>query len=135
MMAPRAVAINQLAGYRLRVPRVDGLGMPVGGIPMVEAQLPLGRPRPPAISPVGTRSIVDVCGNFGGWEPLSTSELKEMYGSLDGFLARTAGLLAEQVSAGYLLPEDRDSEYLRLVTVARKAFAGTEKSQATTAFR
>lgn len=123
MTAPGKAVINPLAGQRLLVPRFGAFGMPIGGVPMVEAQLPLGRPRPPAISPVGTRSITDVCGNFGGWEPFSASELKAMYGNLAGYAERADRLLAAQVSRGNILPADRDAEYRRLTDGARKAFA------------
>jgi hypothetical protein len=84
--------------------------MPIGGIPMVEAALPLGRPLPPAISPVGTRWIADVCGNFGGWLPFSSAELRRRYGSAAVYNAQVADHLSKQVEAGWVLPEDFDSK-------------------------
>lgn len=126
LTAPGQAVINPLEGQRLLVPRLDAFGMPLGGLPMVEALLPLGRPRPPAISPVGTRSITDVCGNFGGWEPLSAAELTARYGNLAGYSAQAARLLAAQVARGNILPADRDAEYRRLTTAAQKAFASAE---------
>jgi hypothetical protein len=49
--------------------------MPVGGIPTLEAALPLGLPRPIALPPVEIASINDTCGNFSGWEAFSIDEL------------------------------------------------------------
>ena len=43
---------------------------------------------PVALGPVGTSSITDVCGNWGGWEPFTAEELGARYGDLDGYLAR-----------------------------------------------
>lgn len=119
-------AINLLEGRRLQVPRRDTFGMPIGGIPMVEVQLPLGRATPPAISPISTRSINDVCGNFGGWEPLSATELIAKYRSFDDYSAQVAELLAHEVAAGRILHIDREAEYRRITDLARSIFADTK---------
>lgn len=128
MTSPGQDPINRLEGQRLRVPKRDALGMPIGGIPMVEVQLPLGRPTPPALSPVGTRSITDVCGNFGGWQPLSTRELEARYGSFDSYSAQAAKLLSRQVLAGNIRPEDREAELRRITNLAQRLFAGSGPS-------
>lgn len=129
MTSPGKDAINHLEGHRIEVPRRDAFGMPIGGIPMVDVQLPLGRPNPPAVSPVGTRSIMDVCGNFGGWQPLSARELNERYGSFEAYSARAAQLLAQQVLAGNILAADRESEFRRLTNLARGMFSDAVPTQ------
>ncbi|WP_085810833.1 alpha/beta hydrolase domain-containing protein [Sphingomonas sp. TZW2008] len=122
LVTPGIAPINLLSGQNILVPRVDGDAMPVGGVPMAEAALPLGRPVPPAISPVGTRSITDVCGNFGGWAPFSSAELRERYGLLDDYRKRVASLLQAQVRRGWLLADDVEAEAARIGMAADRAF-------------
>ena len=122
LVMPGDAPINLLPGGTILVPRVDANALPVGGIPMVEAALPLGKPTPPAISPVSTRSINDVCGNFGGWTRFTPDEVRARYGSLGAYRARTVAMLDAQVSAGWLLPSDLLPETDRIINDARKAF-------------
>ena len=122
LVAPGDAPINLLAGQTILVPRVDGNAMPIGGIPMVEAALPLGRPIPPAMSPVGTRSITDVCGNFGGWAPFTADELRKRYGSLANYRKAVADLLLAQVRNGWLLADDVQGETERIGKAAAEAF-------------
>ena len=122
LTAPGDAPINLLSGQTVLVPRIDHDAMPLGGIPMVEATLALGRPLPPAISPVGTRSITDVCGNFGGWEPLSAAELRQRYGTVKAYVEQADLLLGKQVKAGWLLAEDRAAELRRINAAAQRAF-------------
>ena len=122
LTAPGDAPINLLSGQTVLVPRIDHDAMPLGGIPMVEATLAQGRPLPPAISPVGTRSITDVCGNFGGWEPLSAAELRQRYGTVKTYVEQADLLLGKQVKAGWLLAEDRAAELRRINAAAQRAF-------------
>lgn len=119
---PGEAAINGLHGRRLLIPRLDKNGMPIGGIPLIEAMLPLGRPVPPALSPLSTRSIADVCGNFGGWAPFSRHDLVNRYGDLATYEERLRHLLSRHVAKGWIVPGDRDDELKRLITVATHAF-------------
>ena len=59
---------------------VDADAQPVGGVRFPDVELPLGRAEPVALSPCGTASIDDVCGNFGGWQPFAPDELEARYG-------------------------------------------------------
>jgi hypothetical protein len=119
--APDA-AVNSLPRMDLLVPAVDDdTAQPLGGVRFPEAAVPLGRPVPVALGPVGTASITDVCGNWGGWQPFTADELRERYGDLDGYLARYAAAVAEQVDAGYLLADERE----RMLARAHAAFVAT----------
>ena len=117
--------INPLSGQTLRVPFTDAEAMPVGGVPMTEAALPLGRPVPPSIPPIGTRSINDVCGNFGGWEAFTPEQLKHRYGSLQNYIRRAVAMRGQQLKAGFLLPVDVVTEGARIERMARAAFGAT----------
>lgn len=95
--------INALAGTALMLPRVDGDGMPVGGIAIPDVRHPIGRPVPPALGPVTTRSITEVCGNFGGWAPFTAAMLAERYGSCAQYVAGVTAALEELCVAGFVL--------------------------------
>lgn len=71
------------------------------------ADLPLGSPVPPVLTPVSTDSITAVCGNFGGWQPYSAGELRDRYHSLDSYLAAYDALAVKLVKEGVLLDADR----------------------------
>jgi hypothetical protein len=119
--APSAV-VNELPGVELLVPAVDDdTAMPLGGVRFPDAAVPLGRPVPVALGPVGTSSITDVCGNWGGWEPFTAEELRARYGDVEGYLARYGAALDEQIRAGYLHAAERDPMLAR----ARAAFLAT----------
>ena len=122
LVAPGAAPLNGLPGYAIRVPKTDTAGMPVGGVPMLEQTLPLGRPVPPAVPPVSTRSITDVCGNFGGWQRYTRKELIQRYGSLQNYLVMAIAQQARQQSEGFLLPADSAAEMARITRSARTAF-------------
>lgn len=112
-------AVNHLPGVQLRVPAVDAdTAQPLGGVRFPEAVVPLGRALPVALTPVGTASITDVCGNWGGWQPFPAEELTGRYGGVEGYLARYAEAVEEQIAAGYL----RETERELLLGRARKAY-------------
>ncbi|MGY2130116.1 alpha/beta hydrolase domain-containing protein [Blastococcus sp. SYSU DS0617] len=123
LVAPVPAAdVNALPGVELLVPAVDDdTAQPLGGVRFPDAVVPLGRPVPVALGPVGTSSITDVCGNWGGWQPFTAEELHERYGDVDGYLARYAAALDEQIDAGYL----RAAERGRMLRRARAAFVAT----------
>ena len=117
-----AVAVNALPGVQLAVPSVDAdTAQPVGGVRFPDAAVPLGRPVPAALSPVGTSSITDVCGNWGGWQPFTADELRQRYGGVGSYLARYATVLDDQIEAGYV----RAAERARMLAAARAAFLST----------
>lgn len=123
LVAPAPTAhVNDLPGVALLVPAVDAdTAQPLGGVRFPDAVVPLGRPVPVALGPVGTSSITDVCGNWGGWQPFTAEELRERYRDLDGYLGRYAAALDEQIAAGYL----RAAERGRMLDQAREAFVAT----------
>ena len=98
--------VNRLDGTRIWIPISASNGMPVGGIPMLEAALPLGLPRPIAVPPVEIASINDTCGNFSGWKPFSTDELTRRYGGRARYIEMARRTASDLVAAGYLLEED-----------------------------
>jgi hypothetical protein len=99
---------NFLPGVDLKVPVVDADGQPSGGLARYpDLALPLGVPTPVAIPPVGTNSILDTCGNFGGWRPFSAAELASRYGSLDQYLAAYGETLDRLIDHGRVLSSDR----------------------------
>ncbi|HEX4528672.1 MAG TPA: alpha/beta hydrolase domain-containing protein [Acidimicrobiia bacterium] len=116
---PTSAHFNGLPGVELRVPVVDGDGMAVGGVRFPAAELPLGRPEPVALSPCGTRSIDDVCGNFGGWQPFSADELRARYGTPDEYASRYAQAYDALAANGFALASDGE----RAVADARRGFA------------
>lgn len=119
---PPAADVNHLPGVELSVPAVDDdTAQPLGGVRFPDAVVPLGRPLPVALGPVGTSSITDVCGNWGGWEPFTVEELRERYGDVEGYLGRYGAALDAQVDTGYL----RAPERARMLATARAAFLAT----------
>ena len=98
--------VNRLNGTPLWTPKVASNGMPHGGIPTLEAALPLGLPRPIALPPVEIASINDTCGNFSGWEAFSIDELTRRYGERAHYLEMARQNAVDLVAAGYLLEED-----------------------------
>jgi hypothetical protein len=112
---------NGLPGVELAVPAVDpDTAQPRGGVRFPDAVVPLGRPVPVALPPVGTASSTDLCGNWGGWQPFTVEEVRRRYGSVEGYLARYAAVLEEQIGAGYLRPAERE----RMLTAARTGYLG-----------
>jgi len=98
--------VNQLDGTPLWTPETAPNGMPLGGIPMLEAALPIGLPRPIALPPVEIASINDTCGNFSGWEAFSIDELTRRYGERAHYIEMARQKAIDLVAAGYLLEED-----------------------------
>jgi hypothetical protein len=98
--------VNRLEGMSLWTPETAPNGMPAGGIPMLEALLPLGLPRPIALPPVEIASINDTCGNFSGWEAFSVDELTRRYGGRANTLEQARQKAAQLVASGFLLEED-----------------------------
>ncbi len=99
--------LNHLGGTVLWAPETGPDGMPIGGIPMLEAALPLGLPRPIAVPPVEIASISDTCGNFSGWRRFSADELTRRYGARAAYMGLARQKAADLVAAGYLLDEDQ----------------------------
>ena len=107
--APPGGRRQRAARCRTVVPAVDDdTAQPLGGVRFPDVVVPLGRPLPVALGPVGTLSITDVCGNWGGWEPFMAEELGERYGDVEGYLARYGAAVDEQVRAGYLRAAERE---------------------------
>jgi hypothetical protein len=98
--------LNRLGATPLWIPQTGPSGAPMGGIPMLEAALPLGLAEPAALSPVVIASIGETCGNFSGWRPFPADELTRLYGSRTNYLRLAREHAAELVAAGYLLDED-----------------------------
>ncbi len=98
--------VNQLDATPLWTPKSAPNGMPLGGIPTLEATLPLGLPRPIALPPVEIASINDTCGNFSGWEAFSVDELTRRYGDRTNIMELARQKAADLVARGYLLEED-----------------------------
>jgi Alpha/beta hydrolase domain len=80
--------------------------MPMGGIPMLEAALPLGLPQPIALPPVEIASINDTCGNFSGWEAFSIDQLTRRYGARANYIEQVRQKAAALVASGALLDDD-----------------------------
>jgi hypothetical protein len=98
--------LNRLGGTPLFIPETGPNGAPIGGIPMLEAALPLGLAEPPALSPAVIASIAETCGNFSGWRPFPAEELARRYDSRTNYLKLVREKAADLVRAGYLLDED-----------------------------
>jgi hypothetical protein len=98
--------LNRLGPTPLFIPKTGPSGAPVGGIPMLEAALPLGIAEPTALPPVVIASIGETCGNFSGWRAFPAEELRLRYGSRANYLTLARQQAAELVAAGYLLDED-----------------------------
>jgi len=101
--------LNGLPGREVSVPQVDDDGFPLGGVRFPAADLPLGSPVPPALTPVSTASTTATCGNSGGWHPYTADELRERYGSRDRYLAAYDTLATGLVSQRVLLDADRQT--------------------------
>ena len=114
---PAGPHFNALPGVELRVPLVDADAQPLGGVRIHDVELPLGRPEPVALSPCGTSSIADVCGNFGGWQAFSAAEVARRYGDADSYVARCVPIVDRLVDDGFVLVRDRDA----LLDTARRA--------------
>ena len=98
--------LNRLGETKLSIPQFGAEGAPLGGIPMLEATLPLGLAEPRALSPAVIASISDTCGNFSGWRPFSADELARRYGARARYLEIARQKAADLVGSGYLLDED-----------------------------
>jgi hypothetical protein len=98
--------LNRIGATPLWIPESGPNGAPMGGIPMLEAALPLGVAEPPALSPAIIASIADTCGNFSGWRPFPAGELARRYGDRANYLNLARQKAAHLVGAGYLLDED-----------------------------
>lgn len=104
---PASEHFNALPGVELRVPLVDADAQPVGGVRLPDAELPLGRAEPVALSPCSTASIDDVCGNFGGWQPFPPEHLLARYGTSDEYARRYATAYDALVRQGFALASER----------------------------
>jgi len=98
--------LNRIGATPLWIPESGPNGAPMGGIPTLEATLPLGLAEPPALPPVVIASIADTCGNFSGWRPFAADELTRRYGSRANYVKLAGEKATDLVSAGYLLDED-----------------------------
>ena len=82
---PGSDYFNALPGHQLTVPAENQAGIPIGGVALPDEVLPLGQPSPPALPHVGTLSIADGCGNFGGWVPYTAAQLASRYRTLANY--------------------------------------------------
>ena len=99
---------NPLPGVDLEVPAIDTSTQPIGGVRFPDVDLPLGRLSPVAIPHVGTLNINDTCGNFGGYEPFTASEIAARYpGGRSDYLARYADQVDALVARGLVLAADK----------------------------
>jgi len=103
---------------RSPAPIVDNHGFPLGGTRFVEADLPLGQPKPIVVPPALTDSINNTCANRGGWTPYTAKELNELYGSKAKYLVRYAAAVDALIAQGWLLAEDKAA----MVLAAGKAW-------------
>jgi hypothetical protein len=115
---PASEHFNALSGVELRVPLVDNDAQPVGGVRLPDVDLPLGRAEPVALSPCGTASIDDVCGNFGGWQPFDADELYARYGTSADYARRYAAGYDALVDEGFALASEREPA----VDAARRSY-------------
>lgn len=104
---PASEYFNPLPGAALKVPEVDSVAWPLGGVRFPDADLPKGRPIPPALPPVVTTSISATCGNFGGFEPFTREDLQRLYGSAEAYRQAYAAKVDALVAEGFLLAEDK----------------------------
>lgn len=98
---------NPLPGAVLEVPLTDANAEPEGGVEFPETIVPLGSPTPVSLPPVITTTITGTCGNIGQWQPFTTAEVAQRYGSSTKFLARYGIAIDRLVAAGYLLPSQK----------------------------
>jgi hypothetical protein len=103
---PTGPGFNGLPGVAVRVPRIDALAQPLGGVRFPELDLPLGRLAPVSLSPSVTTSSGAVCGNSGGYEPLSPDAVARRY-SRTAYLARYRRALTGLERGGYVRRADR----------------------------
>ena len=101
------------------VPRVDADGNETAGIPSVQLLVPIGTYTGWNVLDRGY-GAGGGCGFFGGFIPFATTEnerraagdprpsLVERYGDHAGFVTRVRQVAAQQVSAGWLLPDDAE---------------------------
>ncbi|MGW1784819.1 alpha/beta hydrolase domain-containing protein [Streptomyces sp. NPDC002143] len=99
--------LNPLPHHEVSVPHVDGEGFPLGGVRFPAAELPLGSPIPPALTPVSTASTTATCGNYGGWRPYTAHQLRKRYGSREQYLAAYGILITGLVTRRLLRDADR----------------------------
>lgn len=106
--APHGVPwFNPLPGVAVKTPVLDANGWPKGGVRFPEADLPLGRPYPPSVSPVTTASISQTCGNSSGFQPFSPDALRVAgLGDPGIYAARYRAAVGRLVAEGFLLAED-----------------------------
>ena len=118
--APRDVAwFNPLPGAVVKTPVLDANGWPKGGVRFPEADLPLGRPYPPSVSPVTTASISQTCGNSSGFQPFTPDALRAAgLGNPEIYAARYRAAAVRLVADGFLLAEDLPA----MLKVARERF-------------
>ena len=112
--------------YVVRVPKVDRDGNEIDGIRSVTLEVPLGTYTGWNLRKAGYAEG-ELCYLAGSFFPFARTRaereaahdprpsLEERYGSHDGYVAAVQKAAAEQVSEGFLLPEDAD----RLVAQAR----------------
>jgi hypothetical protein len=107
LVAPAAglTDLNLLPGVAVTVPAVDADGMPVGGVRIPDADLPLGNPSPVSLGPV-TIAIDQTCGNIGGWVPFTAAAVATRYGTKAAYLAAYTAKAKALETADFLLPED-----------------------------
>lgn len=98
---------NPLPGAVLEVPLTDANLEPEGGVRFPETVVPLGSPTPVSLAPVITTIITGVCGNIGQWQPFTTAEITQRYGSSTKFLDQYGTAIDRLVAAGYLLSSQK----------------------------
>jgi len=107
---PALPLFNFLPGVDLKVPVTNADNQPTGGrVTYPDIALTLGSPTPVSVPPVATRSILDTCGNFGGWRPFTAAELAQRYGGVDAYVTAYGKLLDRLISHGHVLAADRDA--------------------------
>jgi hypothetical protein len=106
---PPSALFNGLPGMAVPVPSVNGDDQPIGGVRFVDVALPLGRLTPVSIPPVSTASITAVCGNWGGYQPFSATELAARYGTVSDYTALVNEQLDALQAAGFVLAQDRST--------------------------
>jgi hypothetical protein len=105
---PASDGFNALPGLKVRTPKVDAEGWPLGGVRYPEAHYPRGRPVPPALFPVTTRSIRDTCGNYTGYQPFDAATLQAKGRSGEAHREEVLSWVKRLESQGFLLAEDID---------------------------
>jgi Alpha/beta hydrolase domain len=106
---PALPLFNFLPGVDLKVPVTNADNQPTGGrVTYPDIALTLGSPTPVSVPPVATRSILDTCGNFGGWRPFTAAQLAARYGSVDAYVTAYGKLLDRLIDRGNVLAADRD---------------------------